>query len=158
MTDRRVERDDPRDHGQAGGRPPERRDQRDEHVRRRREATRERPVEAEQRRVETDREQRAELEVEGELRVAGEAELRAEALHEEKRPDDAERDRERSERSRRAAEDDVGREPTRQRDPVAHPDDAPEQERRADERIHLISGYQARTTRRPNTWQFRQLG
>src|SRR5439155_20284782 len=63
VTDRGVERDDPPDDCEARRRPAERSDERDEDVRRGREAAGQRAVEAEEQSIETDGEERAELEV-----------------------------------------------------------------------------------------------
>ncbi|MBC7997493.1 MAG: hypothetical protein IAF58_06105, partial [Leptolyngbya sp.] len=109
VTDEGIERDDPRHDREARDRSPERGDEGDEHVGRRREATGQGAVETEERGVEAHRQEGAELEVENERRVPREAELRAHAPAEEEHPGERSRDRDGPERLRRAPQNDVGR-------------------------------------------------
>src|SRR5262249_22421011 len=88
------------------------------------------------------REDRAELEVEKERRIAGEPQLGPKAPIEQSRPADRREDGEDAERSGGAAGDDVHRKDARRGHPVAPPDDAADQERRADERVHSFVRYQ----------------
>ena len=137
VADERIEDDDPADDGEAGHRPPERGNERHEHVRRRGEASGERAVEPQEYGVEPDREERAELEIEEEGRITREAELRPQPLAEEEGPDDGREDGNRSERSGGASRDHPSRQHAGRNEPIAGAGEAANEERRTNERVHL---------------------
>jgi len=118
VTDRSVERDHPRDHGQAGAGPAERSHERDQDVGGRREAARQRAVVAKERGIEATASSAPSSKSRRNFASPVRRSFRAELLDEEERPDDRGQDRQRRKRSRRAAaEDDVGRERARQHEP-----------------------------------------
>ena len=135
--DGRLEDDDPRDDHPAGERPRERGDDRDEDVDGRRERPVEPPFVPEQRRVESDREERADLDVHPEAaprrsRAAspGAAKTSRSAPHDERRhladP----------ERRHRAARHDERAESDGEDQPVPAPEGATEEQRASHERVH----------------------
>ena len=117
--------------------PRERGDERHQHVDRRREAAARAAVEPHERRLEPDREQRADLDVEEQRRVARQAELRPQPLAEEERPGNGREDGDRPERSRGASGDHPRGQHAGRKEPIAGAGEAANEERRTNERVHL---------------------
>ena len=145
MTNDGVEAHYPSHHGEARSGAPERSHERDEHVDRRGESPRERPLETKQRRVKAHGKKRPDLEIEKKRRVASQSQFGAESFYKQKRPNEHGTQRDDPDWSGRGTCDNQGRKNEGQDEPVRHAGHPPSEERRADENLHAVSAYQGRS-------------
>ena len=131
-----LEREDPHDDEDARQRPRKGGHQGHQNVERRRQPPAQPPVEAHERRLDPDRQERADLEVEQQPRVARLAKLAPHSTGEQKRPDGERRALPDPELGGRSAEDHVRAEPERCEEAMPPSSERAQGNKPADERFH----------------------